>query len=64
MGLAVLGHTCDDSEGTGRNSVLLRGVAYIVEAYPRVFNATGDNRCIQRMSFCGSPAYAFPSADG
>lgn len=32
-----------DTEGTPRNSLLLRDVAYIVEAYPVVFNTSGDN---------------------
>lgn len=32
-----------DTEGTPRNSVVLRDVAYIVEAYPLVFNNSGDN---------------------
>ncbi len=32
-----------DTDGTPRNSLLLRDVAYIVEAYPLVFNTTGDN---------------------
>lgn len=32
-----------DTEGTPRNSVLLRDVSYIVEAYPLVFNSSGDN---------------------
>jgi len=32
-----------NTEGTPRNSVLLRDVAYIVEAFPLVFNTNGDN---------------------
>src|SRR6185437_11367283 len=32
-----------DTEGTPRNSVLLRDVSYVVEAYPLVFNNSGDN---------------------
>lgn len=32
-----------DTEGTPRNSLLLRDVAYIVEAYPLVFDTNGDN---------------------
>ena len=32
-----------DTEGTPRNSVLLRDVSYLVEAYPLVFNTSGDN---------------------
>lgn len=32
-----------NTEGTPRNSLLLRDVAYIVEAYPLVFNTSGDN---------------------
>jgi CRISPR-associated protein Cas5d len=32
-----------DTEGTPRNSVLLRDVAYIVEAYPLIFTTPGDN---------------------
>ena len=32
-----------DTDGTPRNSVLLRDVAYIVEAYPLIFNNSGDN---------------------
>lgn len=32
-----------NSEGTPRNSVLLRDVAYIVEASPLVFGTNGDN---------------------
>lgn len=32
-----------DTDGTPRNSVLLRDVSYIVEAYPVVFNNSGDN---------------------
>ena len=32
-----------DTEGTPRNSLLLRDVAYIIEAYPLIFNTTGDN---------------------
>ncbi|HET6842580.1 MAG TPA: type I-C CRISPR-associated protein Cas5c [Candidatus Angelobacter sp.] len=32
-----------DTEGTPRNSVLLRDVSYIVEAYPLIFNASNDN---------------------
>jgi CRISPR-associated protein Cas5d len=32
-----------DTEGTPRNSLLLRDVAYVVEAYPLVFNTSGDN---------------------
>ncbi len=32
-----------NTEGTPRNSVLLRDVAYIVEALPLVFNTNGDN---------------------
>lgn len=32
-----------DTEGTPRNSLLLRDVAYVIEAYPLVFNTSGDN---------------------
>jgi len=32
-----------NTEGTPRNSLLLRDVAYIVEAYPVVFDKSGDN---------------------
>lgn len=32
-----------NSDGTPRNSLLLRDVAYIVEAYPVVFDKSGDN---------------------
>jgi len=32
-----------DTDGTPRNSVLLRDVSYLVEAYPLVFNNSGDN---------------------
>jgi CRISPR-associated protein Cas5d len=32
-----------NTEGTPRNSVLLSDVAYIVEAFPLVFNNNGDN---------------------
>ena len=32
-----------NTEGTPRNSMLLRDVAYIVEAFPLVFNTNGDN---------------------
>jgi CRISPR-associated protein Cas5d len=32
-----------DTDGTPRNSLLLRDVAYVVEAYPLVFNRSGDN---------------------
>ncbi len=31
------------TDGTPRNTLLLRDVAYVVEAYPLVFNASGDN---------------------
>ena len=31
------------TDGTPRNTLLLRDVAYIIEAYPLVFNSTGDN---------------------
>ena len=30
-------------DGTQRNSVVLRDVEYVIEAYPLVFNETGDN---------------------
>lgn len=32
-----------NTEGTPRNTVLLRDVAYIMEAYPIVFDTSGDN---------------------
>lgn len=32
-----------NTEGTPRNSLLLRDVAYIIEAYPLVFDTAGDN---------------------
>jgi CRISPR-associated protein Cas5d len=32
-----------DTDGTPRNSTLLRDVAYVIEAVPRVFDASGDN---------------------
>lgn len=32
-----------DTEGTPRNSLLLRDVAYVVDAYPLLFNTSGDN---------------------
>ena len=32
-----------DTDGTPRNSLLLRDVAYVIDAYPLVFNITGDN---------------------
>ena len=32
-----------DTDGTPRNSLLLRDVAYIIEAYPLVFNDGADN---------------------
>jgi CRISPR-associated protein Cas5d len=32
-----------NTDGTPRNSLLLRDVAYLIEAYPIVFNRTGDN---------------------
>lgn len=32
-----------NTDGTPRNTLLLRDVAYVIEAYPLVFNADGDN---------------------
>jgi CRISPR-associated protein Cas5d len=32
-----------DTDGTPRNSVLLRDVAYWIDAYPHVFDSSGDN---------------------
>ncbi len=32
-----------NTDGTPRNSLLLRDVAYLIEAYPLVFNRSGDN---------------------
>jgi CRISPR-associated protein Cas5d len=32
-----------NSDGTPRNSLLLRDVAYVIEAYPVVFDKSGDN---------------------
>ena len=32
-----------DTDGTPRNTLLLRDVGYIIEAYPRVFDSNGDN---------------------
>jgi CRISPR-associated protein Cas5d len=32
-----------DTDGTPRNTLLLRDVAYIIEAYPRVFDTSSDN---------------------
>jgi CRISPR-associated protein Cas5d len=31
------------TDGTPRNSLVLRDVAYVIEAYPRVFDSTGEN---------------------
>ncbi len=32
-----------ETDGTPRNSLLLRDVAYVIEAYPLIFNNGGDN---------------------
>lgn len=32
-----------NTDATPRNTLLLRDVAYLIEAYPRVFDTTGDN---------------------
>lgn len=32
-----------DTDGTPRNTLLLRDVAYVIEAYPLVYNRNGDN---------------------
>lgn len=37
------------TDGTQRNSLLLRDVAYVIEAYPLVFNTSGDNTA---MKYC------------
>jgi CRISPR-associated protein Cas5d len=39
-----------NTEGTPRNSLLLRDVAYVVEAYPVVFDKSGDNTPMKYMS--------------
>jgi CRISPR-associated protein Cas5d len=33
-----------NTDGTPRNTLLLRDVAYVIEAYPFVFNGAGDNK--------------------
>ena len=38
------------TEGTPRNSLVLRDVAYIVEAFPIVFNTAGDNTTAKYVS--------------
>src|ERR1700761_8998712 len=37
------------TDGTPRNSLLLRDVSYVIEAYPLVFNTSGDNT---PMKYC------------
>jgi CRISPR-associated protein Cas5d len=39
-----------NTEGTPRNSLLLRDVAYIIEAYPIVFDKSGDNTPMKYIS--------------
>jgi CRISPR-associated protein Cas5d len=39
-----------NTEGTPRNSVLLRDIAYIVEAFPLVFDTSGDNTPVKYVS--------------
>lgn len=39
-----------NGEGTARNSLLLRDVAYIVEAYPLVFDQSGDNNAFKYLA--------------
>jgi CRISPR-associated protein Cas5d len=39
-----------NTDGTPRNSLLLRDVAYVVEAYPFVFDKSGDNTPMKYVS--------------
>jgi len=45
--VAGAGHGTD---GTPRNTTLLRDVAYVIEAYPHVFNTSGDNTPTKYLS--------------
>jgi CRISPR-associated protein Cas5d len=40
---ALIAGAGEGTAGTPRNTLLLRDVAYVIEAYPLVFNNTGDN---------------------
>lgn len=39
-----------NTDGTPRNSLLLRDVAYVIEAYPAVFDKSGDNTPMKYVS--------------
>ena len=39
-----------NTDGTPRNSLLLRDVAYVIEAYPVVFDKSGDNSPVKYLS--------------
>jgi CRISPR-associated protein Cas5d len=43
----ILAGAGGDTDGTPRNSLVLRDVAYVIDAYPRVFDVNGDDKPIK-----------------